>query len=55
MRIGYGLAAGLAALFLGGPVHANDAPALSQDQIARIEATVTTFMAAQQQPGEAGG
>ena len=51
MRIGLVLAAGLAALLLGGPVHSEDAPALSQDQIARIESTVTTFMAAQHVPG----
>jgi len=49
MRAGYGL--GLAALLLGGPVHSKDAPVLSQDRIDRIEATVTTFMAAQHVPG----
>ena len=49
MRIGVVL--GLAALLLGGPVHSKDAPALSKDQIDRIEATVTTFMAAQHVPG----
>ena len=49
MRIGVVL--GLAGLLLGGPVHAKDVPALSNDQIARIETTITTFMAAQHVPG----
>jgi hypothetical protein len=46
---------GLAALLLSSPVHAKEAPALSQDQIDRSEATVTqTFMAAQTRAGHVG-
>ena len=43
MRIGYVLAAGLAAP-PGGPVHAKEAPALSRDQIDRIEATAQCWL-----------
>lgn len=49
MRIGYVMC--VAALLLCGAAPAKDAPALSADQVARIESTIATYMAKNHVPG----